>query len=100
LDRHGDRRRSVDYRQAETLLAKHLKVAREARHSGLRKCRHVSFALVPPIGKAALWIDVDQADRASSRKLSLHRKMPGQGRLARSPLLRCQCQDAHAFPLA
>jgi hypothetical protein len=32
--------------------------------------------------------------------LRLHRKMAGQGRLARSALLRCQSQDAHAFPLA
>src|SRR6185437_3037362 len=69
-------------------------------NGGLGKGRHVGLALVPPIGKAALRVDVDQADRACPRQLRLHRKMAGQGRLARSALLRCQCQDAHAFPLA
>ena len=100
LDRHGDRRRRVDDGKAEALLAKNFEVGRETRDGGLGEGRHVGFALVPPIGKAALRIDVDQADRAGARKLRLHRKMAGQGRLAGPALLRCHCQNAHAFPLA
>src|SRR5206468_1446758 len=99
LDRHRDRRGSVDYRKADTLLAKDLEVGCETGDDGLGKSRHVGLAPIPPNGEAALRIDVDQADRTSSCKLSLHRKMSGQGRLTRPPLLRCQCQDAHAFPL-
>ena len=67
---------------------------------GLGEGRHVRFALIPPIGKAALGIDVDEADWAGPRQLRLHRQMSGQGGFTRPALLRCQSQDAHAFPLA
>ena len=100
LDRHGDRRRRVDHRQAEALLAKHLEVGGEPGDGGLREGRHIVLALVPPVGERALRIDVDQADRAGARQLRLHRKVPGQGRLTRPALLRCQCQNAHSIPLA
>src|SRR5215203_335090 len=76
LNGHGDGRRSVDDRQAETLLAENLKVGGKPRDSRLRKSGHFCLALVPPIGKAALRVDVDQADRAGPS------------------------QNAHAFPLA
>ena len=67
LDRHGDRRRRVDHREAEALLAKDLEIGGEPRDGGLGEGRHVGLALVPPVGKAALRIDVDQADRAGAR---------------------------------
>jgi hypothetical protein len=99
LDCHGDRWRSVDDCKAEALLPEHFEIRSQTGDGGLGKGRHVGFPFVPPIGKAALRVDVDQADRACPRHLRLHRKMTGQGRLARPALLRCQCQDAHAFPL-
>jgi hypothetical protein len=67
LDGHGDSRRSVDDGKAETLLAKDFKVRSETGDGGLGKSGHFRFALVPPIGKAALRIDVDKADRACAR---------------------------------
>ena len=73
LDRHGDRRRSIDHREAEALLAKHFEVGSETSDGGLRKSGHVGLALVPPVGEAALRIDVDQAYRARPRELGLHR---------------------------
>jgi hypothetical protein len=100
LDRHGDRRRSIDDCKAEPLLAQDFEVGSEAGDGSLGKSRHVGFALVPPIGEASLRVDVDQADRACPRHLRLHRKMSGQSRLARPALLRCHSQDAHVFPLA
>ena len=90
---------SAFMRKAETLLTKDLEIGSKTRDGGLSKGRHVGFTLVPPVGEAALRVDVDQADRASSRELGLHRKMSGQGRLTRPALLRCHCQDAHAVPL-
>ena len=100
LDRHGDRRRRVDHRQPEALLAKHLEVGGEPRDRGLGEGRHLGLALVPPVGERALRIDVDQADGTGARPLRLHRQMAGQGRLARSAFLRCHCQNAHSLPLA
>ena len=100
LDGHGDGRRSVDDRKAEALLAKNFEVGSETGDGGLRKSGHFCLALVPPVGKAALRVDVDKADRACPRQLRLHRKMAGQGRLTRPALLRCHSQNAHAFPLA
>ena len=100
LDGHGDGRRSVDDREAEALLAKNLEVGSKPRDGRLRKGGHFCLALVPPVGKTALRVDVDQTDRACPRQLRLHRKMSGQGRLTRPALLRCHSQNAHAFPLA
>ena len=99
LDRHGDCRRRVDNGQPETLLAKHLKVGSQAGDRGLRECRHFGLALVPPVRQAPLRVDVDKADGPCPRQLRLHRKMSGQGRLSGPALLRCQSQNAHAFPL-
>ena len=87
-------------REMRALLTKHCEVGSKTRDGGLCKGRHVGLALVPPVGKAPLRVDVDQADRSCPRQLRLHRKVTGQGRLARSALLRCHSQDAHAFPLA
>ena len=100
LDRHGDRRRRVDDGQAETLLAKDLKVGSKPGDRGLGEGRHFVLPLVPPIGQPALRIDVDQADGAGTGQLRLHRQMAGQGRLARSAFLRCHSQNAHSIPLA
>ena len=72
----------------------------EPRDGGLGEGRHVVGAFVPPVGERPLRIDVDKADGAGSSQLRLHRKMAGQGRLARSALLRCHCQNAHSIPLA
>jgi len=98
LDGHGDRRRRVDHRKAEALLAKDFKVGGKSGHGGLGERRHVGLTFVPPVGKASLRIDVDEADRACARLLRLHREMSGQSRLARPALLRCHCQNAHSFP--
>jgi hypothetical protein len=95
-----DCRRSIDHGEAEALLAKDFKIGSEARDGRLRKGRHVVRPFVPPVGKGALGIDVDEADGASARHLRLHREMTGQGRLARSALLRCHSQNAHSIPLA
>ena len=100
LDRHGDRRGRIDDGQAEALLAEHFKVGGKPRDGGLREGGHFVLPFVPPIGKAALGIDVDQADGAGTGHLRLHRQMSGQGRLARSAFLRCHCQNAHSIPLA
>jgi hypothetical protein len=100
LDRHGDRRGRIDHREAETLLAKDFEVGRKPRHRCLGEGRHVGLALVPPIGERPLRINVDEAHGTSPGQLRLHRQMPGQGRLARSALLRCHCQNAHSLPLA
>ena len=72
----------------------------EPRDGGLRERRHIVLALVPPVGKRPLRIDIDKADRAGAGQLRLHREMTGQGRLARPALLRCHCQNAHSIPLA
>ena len=86
LDRHGDRRRRVDHRQLEALLAQHLQIGGEPRDGGLREGGILRLALVPPVGQRPLRIDVDQHDRAVPGALRLHGEMPGQGRLARSAL--------------
>src|SRR3546814_8014837 len=57
LDRHGDRRRRVDDRELEALLAQDFKVGGEPRDRGLGKGGKVGFALVPPVGERALRID-------------------------------------------
>ena len=98
LDRHGDRRRRIDHRQLEALLAQHLEIVGEPRDGGLRERRKFALALVPPVGQRALRIDIDQHDRAGAGPLGLHREMTGQRGLARPALLRCHRQNAHLYP--
>jgi hypothetical protein len=87
LDGHGDRRRRIDDRQAEALLAQDRKVAGQARHRRLGESGELVLAFVPPIGQRALRIDVDQHDGTGAGPLGLDGEMSGQGRLARSALL-------------
>jgi hypothetical protein len=94
LDRHRDRRRSIDHRQAEALLAQDRKVAGQARDGRLGESGELVLAFVPPVGQRTLGVDVDQHDRSETGSLSLNGEVPGQGRLARSALLRCQSQNA------
>jgi hypothetical protein len=96
LDRHGDRRRRIDDCKAEALLAQNLPDRRQPRNGSLGKGGEFGLTLVPPIGQRTLRIDVDQDDRARARPLGLHSKVAGQGGLARSALLRCQCQYAQS----
>ena len=94
LDRHRDGGRRIDHGQLEALLAQHGQVRRESRHGGLGKGGVFRLAFVPPVGQRTLRVDVDQDDRPGASALGLHGEVSGQGRLARSALLRCQCEYA------
>ena len=87
LDRHGDRRRSVDNRKLEALLAQDRKVSGEPCDSRLGESGKLRFALVPPVGERSLRIDVDQDDRACARSLGLNGEMSRKRGLTRSALL-------------
>ena len=95
LDRHGDGWRRVDHRQFEALLAQNQEIAREPGDGSLRERRVFRLALVPPVGERALRVDVDQHNRPGTGALRLYREMARQRRLARSALLRSQCQYSH-----
>ena len=94
LDRHGDRRRRVDHRELEALLAQSREIAGEPSDGGMGESGIFGLALVPPVGERALRVDVDEHDRAGAGALRLHGQVPRERRLARPALLRSQCQNA------
>ena len=92
LDRHGDRGRGIDHRQLEPLLSQDRQIGGQPCNGGLGEGGIFVGALVPPIGKRSLRVDVDQDDRTRTGALRLNGHMSREGGLARSALLRCQCQ--------
>jgi hypothetical protein len=82
LDRHGDRWRRIDDRQAKALCAQDLEIARQARHRRLGERGEFILAFVPPVGERTLRIDVYQHDGAEARTLCLDGEMARQRGLA------------------
>jgi hypothetical protein len=78
LNSHGDSRRGINHRQLEALLPQNIEVRGEARDRCLGKSGIFALALIPPIGKAALRIDIDQHNRPCSGELGLNGEMAGK----------------------
>jgi hypothetical protein len=87
LDRHGDRRRRIEHRQAEALLPQHLQIGGEPRDRGLGEGWKFGLPLVPPVRQRTLRIDIDQHHGTGASPLRLHRQVPGQRGLSRTTFL-------------
>ena len=72
-----DRWRGINHNHLNTGLAKVIKMTIEVLQVGLYKSRLFGFALVPPCGKTALRVGVNDSYRAISRQTGLNRKMTG-----------------------
>ena len=78
----------VDEANLDALLAERGQILRQFREVGLNKQRRFRFAHVPPLGKAALGVAIDQGDRSFPGEIGLDRDMTTQGCFPRSALLR------------
>jgi hypothetical protein len=94
----GQGRRRVDDQQGIAAPAELGHVVSQSLDRGLQEMGARIRPQVPPVGQAALWIDVRQRHLSNPFPLGLHAEMTRQGRLARAALARRDHDNSHGLP--